>query len=46
MYINDTKLKELPNLSACTKLHEVWVDDIYVADGYISDTAKLIVTKK
>lgn len=46
LYINDTKLRELPNLSACTKLHEVWVDDIYVEDGYISDTAKLIVTKK
>lgn len=45
LYINDTKLKSLPNLSACKKLHEVWVDDIQIKDKNIANTAQIIVCK-
>ena len=44
IFINDTKLMVLPDLSNCSRLQEVWIDDdISVPASHIADTAQVIV---
>jgi hypothetical protein len=45
LFIQNTHLKELPDLRPCKKLHEVWVDDVAIPNKHISSTAQVIVCK-
>ncbi len=45
LYLHDMHLKVLPDLAACKKLHEVWIDDIKIKQNHVCDTVQLFVCK-
>lgn len=43
IFLNNTALTELPNLSHCTRLQEVWVDDIKIPVKHVLPTIHVMI---